>query len=80
MVLGVGTITAESAKRTWGKALATARREAGLSQADVAHATRNTETPLTQKSISNAERGIGSLEAYVAIDNALGTNVLGLAP
>lgn len=72
MVIGVQAITAEQTKKAWGTQLAKARRDIDRSQADIAAATR-----LDQKTISNAERGIGSFETFVAIANELHVNILG---
>lgn len=72
MVRSVTTATAADVKKAWGKSLADARRDAGRSQVDVA-----ASTGLDQKTVSNAERGIGSFESFIAVANELQVNILG---
>jgi len=72
IVLGVPAITAEEAKKSWGARIAEARREAGRTQVDVA-ATLGVD----QTTVSQVERGTGSLETFIAVAAEIGIELLG---
>jgi len=72
MVRSVTAATAADVKKGWGDALADARRDARRRQADVAQS-----AGLDQKTISNAERGVGSLETFLAIAAELNVHLFG---
>lgn len=64
-------ITADDARKAWGRALATARREAGRTQLDVAVA-----AGLDQRTVSRVERGgPHGLDTFLAIAHALGVTL-----
>jgi len=64
--------TAADIRKEWAAAIATKREADRRTQADVAAA-----AGVDQKTISNVERGIGSLDAFASIANELGVALLG---
>lgn len=63
--------TAADVRRVWASAIAAQREAAQRSQAELAAA-----VGVDQKTISNIERGIGSLDTFVKVSTALGLDLL----